>query len=271
MSTATAIPSVEAVMNLARVRLNDAFAGATGTPGEGRIFTDSSPFALPCLNAAILRLTTDLENANVPATRTEEFVTTIPPINSTINGGSVGQPDPTLQQIWSFAGFFDGSVQTPTPALPPDLLVPNRLWQRQSGTTNPMGDVVQVDGALQSMIQGYALGEWEWRNNSIIWNGATVPIDVRLRYTTGLGPVTAAPSAFPTTYIGLLNGLNALAYATAYEFAIAQTLPQAAADLMADYTLALNGLVQRQVRIAQSSPPTRVSYGESGDTFGGWY
>lgn len=269
-TTPLAYPSVEGILNLARVRLNDAFAGATNTPGEGRVFTDSSPFVLPCLNAAILALGADLENANVPATRTEEVIINVPPINSTATGGGVGLADPTLQQILSYAGFFDGSAQTSTPALPNNLVVPNDVAQRQSGTKIPFNTVPQMDGQLQSMIQGYDLGMWEWRSNSIVWNGSIYALDVRLRYTVGLAPVTAAPSAFPTTYIPLLGSLNALAFRTAYNFAVSQTMAQAVQDLEQDYILELNRLIQRQVRVAQNSPPARESYGESGDMFG-WF
>lgn len=269
-SIPTAYPSVEDILNLARVRLNDAFAGATGTPGEGRVFTDTSPFVLPCLNSAICALGADLENANVPATRQEEVIVGIPPINSTATGGGVGLADPSLQQVLSYAGFFDGSAQLTTPALPVALIVPNDVAQRQSGTKTPFNPVPQVDGQLQSILQGYDLGMWEWRANSIVWNGSIYALDVRLRYTTGLTPVTAAPSAFSTTYIPLLGSLNALAFRTAYNFAVAQTMAQAVQDLEQDYVLELNRLIQRQVRIAQSSPPSRETYGESGDVFG-WF
>lgn len=265
-----AYPTVEQVLNLARVHLNDAFAGATNTPGEGRVFTDSSPFVLPCLNAAISALGADLENANVPATREEEVILNVPPINSTATGGGVGLPDAGLQQVLSFQGFFDGSVQTSTPILPNNLIVPNSIGQRQTGTKIPFNHVDQHDGQLTSRLQGPDLGAWEWRSNSIVWNGSTYNLDVRLRYTVGLAPVTAAPADFATTYIPLLGSMNALSLYTAYKFAVSQTMAEAVAALEAAYALELNRLVQRQVRIAQAAPPSRATYGDSGDMFG-WF
>lgn len=265
-----AYPTVEGILNLARVMLNDAFAGATNTPGEGRVFTDTSPFALPCLNAAILALGADLENANVPATRTEEVILAIPPINSTATGGGVGEPDASLQQILSFAGFFDGSDQTTTPALPNTLVVPNEIGERENGTNAPFAHVTQADGQLISRLQGPGIGMWEWRSNSIVWNGSTYTEDIRLRYTVGLAPVTAAPADFPTTYVPLLASQNALAALTAYQFSVSQTMAQAAADLRQSYVLELDRLIQRQVRISQATPPRREPFGRSGDIFG-WF
>ena len=55
-------PSVESVMNLARSIVNDAFAGATQTAGEGRVLTDNAAFTLPYLNSAIRKMAQVLRN-----------------------------------------------------------------------------------------------------------------------------------------------------------------------------------------------------------------
>ena len=47
------------ICNLVRALINDSQAGATGTPGEGQIFTDDpsiSPFVQPFLNSGIRAL-----------------------------------------------------------------------------------------------------------------------------------------------------------------------------------------------------------------------
>lgn len=270
MANPAGYPSVEDVMNLARVLLNDAFAGANGTPGEGRIFTDSSPQALPALNNAIRSLELDLEDANVPTTREEEVLLSVPAINSTATGGAVGQGDPTLQQILSFTGFFDGSVQLSSPVLPGDMGTPNEIWQRASGSGNTLAEVSKAAGALPSYYQGPNLLWWEWRANQIVWNGATQPLDIRIRYTAGLAPITVAPANFPTTYIPVLHCLNALAYLTAYNFSMALTPSNAQVDYKQDYETEVNRLIQRNVRLMQMAPTSRQAYGDSGDLFG-WF
>src|SRR5690348_11875607 len=206
-------PSIEDVFNLARVELNDAFAGANSVQGEGRIFVDSWPPTITHLNEAIAQFKRDLENSGVTTNRTEVFYTSLPPINSSLG---VGIPNPSAQQYLGFSGFFDGLTLLPSPTLPSDLITPLEIWSRNSGTNLTYGKIDPASDGLPSMYQDYTLGQYEWRGDSIYFNGSLVSNDLRLRYEAGLVPIstTLNPSLFPTTTIGFLDSTQPLALYT---------------------------------------------------------
>src|SRR5690242_9157854 len=143
VGTAGPYPTVETVMNLARAFINDTFAGATSTPGEGRTFTDNAPFTIPFLNAAIEELSEKLENNNVTTMTVDGFIITIPPVSAT---------DPGIQTNLGYTGFFNGASQAATPALPADLLIPLQIWERPTGSTqdfNPVDNLSVLPAVAQ--------------------------------------------------------------------------------------------------------------------------
>lgn len=266
MATSALYPSIEQVFNLARVYLNDAFAGATGTLGEGRIFTDTWTPNLTILNDAIDTYQLDLEDANVLSLRKETIITNIPVIWSAYGQGT---PDPAALQNISFAGFFDGTNQTTTPALPTDLVLPLEISQRTTGTDLTFAPMSESPGMIESQYQDFNLGTWEWRTDAIYWNGALTNKDIRLRYqATYAIPLSVAPSAFPTTYITLMDCLRPLAAQVAYIFSASRNLPGGANGLLAEYNMALARVIQRYTRQKQSIVYERSPYGQDGDLFG---
>jgi len=263
-------PNLEQIFNLVRVEVNDAFAGATATDGEGRIFIDSWSPVITHLNEAIDQFKRDLENSGVTTNRTEVFYTSLPPINSSLG---VGVPNPSVQQYMSFTGFWDGLGPIDTSIkFPSDLIMPLEIWSRNSGTALTYGKMDPAPDGLPSVYQDYTLGMYEWRGDSIYFNGSVVENDIRLRYEAGLTPIatTLSPSLFSTTTVGFLDSTQPLALYTAYIFCANKGPAGTGNDLLARYKEVTSRICNRNTKMKQRTAYERNPYGETGDTFG-WF
>lgn len=262
-------PFISDVTTLLRVTVNDSFT-VNGIPLAGRILNDSNAVIIPLLNLSLSQLQRDLERAGAYQPYKKEVVILAIPVLVGANGA--GNPDPTAQQNLNFSGFFNGSAQVaPPPALPNDLLSPVALWNRPNGTALPFNELPPAAGGLQSRYQdATSLGDWEWRGDSIWWNGCLVQQDIKIRYTAGIPkfPMTLQPADFPKTTIPLLDSEQALANYMAYIFCRSRLPPGAAAELLSDYTQAKQGMVSRAVKEKQSSTFERTSPDSEG---GVWF
>lgn len=273
---ALAYPTVADLMLLTRAHVNDTFKGATGTPGEGRVLVDSAPFMLPFLNEAIADYQRFLDNAGIATNIKEVFYmqttnTQIPPINGPTGPGS---PDPAMRQHLSYTGFFDGFTNYAQPALPSDLLVPKKMWQRTAGAGLTFAEFLPTedDDGLQSYFQGIDLGNWEWRDDGIWWNGAIQPKEVRLRYIgqAAFYGEALSPADFPTTPLPFRDCLEALALLVAEKFCSAR-LPAGATDgLITKFMTVMQMVINRHTLALQTRRYSRAPYGEDGDIFGFW-
>lgn len=260
----SAYPTIEDVLNLARVHLNDA-----SLSGAGRIFTDSNPAVLPLLNDALADLQRGLQNQGVTTNLKEYFTpltTPVTPVNSSLG---VAVPNPGVQQCLSYTGFFDGLLNAANPSLPIDCLVVTQLWNRQSGTQLTYTEIDQAESALESRYQGFNLGEWEWRGDSLWWNGSLVSMDIRIRY---IGAITfygsSTPvSSFPTTTLPFRDCVTALAYLVAEKFAASRVPSGATNDLIVKAQKAIDDMANRYIRRGQSVVVERSAYGYDGDLF----
>lgn len=267
-------PTIEDIFNRTRVEVNDAFAGATSTQGEGRIFVDTWSPVITHLNQAIDHFKRDLEDSNVPVNREEYFQASIPPINGP-NGSGV--PDPSVQVYLGFNGYWDGSTVDASIVLPSDLIVPLEIWARSSGSGLTYGKISPAADGLPSNYQDYTLGQYEWRQDRIYFNGSTITMDIRVRYEAGLTPIatTLSPSLFPTTTVGFLDSAEPLSLYCAFIFCSNKTalLPNGlsgANDLLMRYNEATAKICNRYTKMFQRTTYDRAPYGEDGDLFG-WF
>src|ERR1700678_4525245 len=107
-------PTLLTVMNRVRALIDNSSAGATDTPGERQIVSESptiSPFTLSNLNASIRELYRRLRNAGDPELIKDNYILQSLPV---VNGpqGS-GVPDSTVQCQLSTSGFYDGTQVWP--------------------------------------------------------------------------------------------------------------------------------------------------------------
>jgi hypothetical protein len=239
------------VTNLARAVVNDAFTSRTGVPGGGRILTDNAAFMIPFLNSAMAELQARLINNGVQSFKIDNVeLTPIIPIV---------QPDPAVQVSLTYNGYFNGTKQYSTPQLPNDLLIPEFLWSRPTGSDLPFKPMSQPQEGLLSYNQGPFLTTWEWRDDGIYMNGATQTADIRIRYIKKM-PYFTGTENFQTTTIPIQGSVNILAYMVASKYALAR----GATDVMpldAQVEKYFLLLIKHYVRQRQSIEYRRPSYG----------
>lgn len=265
--------SLATIMDLVRSLINDTQAGATGTPGEGQIFTNNpaiSPFTQPFLNSSIRELYRELRNVGDPVLIKDNIILeNLPIINSPTNGH--GGTDPTVQTILSTAGYFDGVQTWPAFQLPGDMLYPTQLWERASGTDNPFVKMEPVSDGLPGRQQGPRLGLWEWRNNNINFIGATQNRDIRMRYYCALPQFFSQTLDFNSTYVPVLDCTDAVAYKTAVKYARMLGSP-GLAELTAEAKEQMFQLKNANIRRMQHTDFARRPYGNSdADMNNNWF
>lgn len=247
-------PSVQEVMDEARAIVADTYAGATNTPGEGRVLTNDAPFTLPYLNSAIRKLQRKLaNNGQTTFIKDNVILTPITPVLTV---------DPAVQTFISYTGYFDGTNMNPDVVLPPDLLEPMELWERITGSNAPFVPMSQPPGGLPSAAQYNYLCQWEWRTDQINFIGSVNTEDIRLRYEANILQEIQNPDSpenpFDEVTIGTIDCQDALAYEVAYMFASSRG-SGAPPNLKADRNEAIDQMITRFVRrshaVAYERPP----------------
>lgn len=259
-------PSLEEIANYVRALINDSQAGATGTSGEGQIFTDNptiSPFVQPMINASIREVYRELRNIGAPTLiKDSVYVNGITPINGP---QGLGIPDPSIQVFLSYGGYFDGTTINSALVLPGDLLYPEKVWERQNNTNNTFTPMNQPQFGLPSRPQQPTLGEFEWREDKIWMLGSTQVKDLRLRYYCALPQFFSATLDFASTFVPVLDSGDALALKTAVKYARMLGSP-GLPDLIAEAKEQMFQLKNAYTRRAQSVDYHRKPYGSYGST-----
>ena len=237
----TAYVSVESVANLIRVLANDAIFSSAG-----EILTDTGNILFVLLNDSLEWMTNELANHGVDSYTKETFLLSVTPIATL---------DPGLQVNISDTGYFDTTVNHAQPQLPTDLLVPVRIWERQTGSTEWWRAMSECLDGLPSRPQSSRLGSWEWRQDALYFIGATQSNDLRLRYKSN-----SATLATPNDQLLFRGATGTVAYKTLQTFLISKN-PDAANLAGAEATLRCGQLTTRNSRMKQRVPVTRISYG----------
>jgi hypothetical protein len=206
----TAYNTAGQITALVRSLLNDA---------AGNLFTDA--VLLPYANSAYRKVQRALANVQSGTFLTDNVLLVV---------SAVAQVDASAQ-----VSITDATA--PPNQLPTDLLVPVKVWERASGTSNDfveMIDLTDHDG-LPSEPQGQTLRYWEWRADGLYFLGATQDTQIRLRYQKSYPDLTDA-----TSPVLIRNAQEAIAYAAAAMAGAARGAPQAerwdvaAADALED-------------------------------------
>ncbi len=205
----TPYDTVEAVMQAARVRLNDAIQSIGGD-----IFTDTAPFSQQISNNAYRRLQDVLANSGYTRLMQETIFATVPPCSSFDYGSQV---------YLNWAGYNNSSSPFSSPALPQDMIAPLSIWERFSGSVGNYSPMDQVYNGLPTVAKGQLNKVWEWRADTIYMPGATGFTDIRLRYAAYLSDFVANSPILATPWYGqpvqIMRSLNALAWFMCGEFA----------------------------------------------------
>ena len=256
-----AYPTMETVCNLARSIIMDDMAGATNTVGEGQILVDNLAISVTLgnfFNSALRELGRRLRIVGSPTLIRDNFIIqNLPVINGPMGSGV---PDPTRQCNLGVTGFFDGLMWWPNIVLPADCLQVEVIWQRQSALQNTFTLMGQPARGLAGLNQGMSLGQWEWRQDGVWFNGAVTPIDIRLRYQGKLLDQYQSGVNLSQTYIPIMDCEEAMAFLIAKLFAMRQgstTLPGIAQDA----ETAVNHLILEQSKRNQCTNYEPESFG----------
>lgn len=206
-------PSLNNIANLVRSIVGDDKPGATGIPGEGQILTNASVTLQNFMNSAIRDLYRDVRIMGQPTLIKDNYIVLgVPPVNSSLG---VGVMNPAVQVALQYTGFFDGLQMWPNLTLPQDMILPLEVWERQSGTQFPFSQMVQSKSALYPQNQAQWMGNWEWRTDAIWMPGATLSVDLRLRYICSFADLAAPGIDWTQTFVPILDCSEAVAYKTA--------------------------------------------------------
>lgn len=250
-------PTVDEIMQLVRSIVADTFPGLAGT--QGRIFTNAAPFTLPFLNSAIRKMMRRLRNEGVTfPIRDGVILANLTPVVSA---------NPGVFPYVSYNGYFDGTTMHPSPRLPGDLLQPQVVKQRVSGTNLTFVPMSQPQQGLESQFQGQGLGQWEWRNYAIYFNGSTSANDIMLRYTSGQPPIKAPAADFATTSVNVIDCQDAIANLMAMKYGQRNGGDaDGIAGCKADAEEAIDEMALEYIRRQQTQTYRRESYGGGGSS-----
>ena len=249
----SAYQTCEAVLNRLRTIVNDSEVAG------GDVLTDTAPFTFQILNSAYERVQSELASFGIETYIGEAWLIGLP---------TVPILDPEARMIVDDTGTSIvypngmGNVFSLTPQLPPDLEFPQKLWERQTNTTNYLAPMRQPNTGLFDMTQQNYLVDWEWLADGLRFRGATQSQDVKLRYEKQLPQLVA-----PTDPVPIRGVTNAAAYHGARIFmqsrggAVAPIYAQEAATEI--FTIAQSSARRRQRKQVRRQPYSGRSRGRS--------
>jgi hypothetical protein len=177
--------------------INESATLLTGTSsgiGLGAVWTDA--VLLQYVNSAYRKVQRALSNIGSPGFVNDETLLVVP---------AVAGIDSALQVSITDA--------TPPPnQLPSNLIVPLKLWERISGSTQDFQEMTDLTnkGGLPSRAQGQILSVWEWRTDGLFFVGALQNTQIRLRYRAAFIPLSDGSSS-----ILIRDSEDAIAYMAA--------------------------------------------------------
>jgi hypothetical protein len=158
--------------------------------------------------------------------------------------------------------FKDVSVAIPltakntTPVLPSNMIVPIDVFEKDTGQDDSYYRLCHQRGFLPNATPGNELRVWAWREQQILFVGASIDKVVRVRYYRLITDLSGDNAP-----VELTHALNYLAYHTAalaaehigQNLSKAQTLESAATDK-------LNKLLKKEVKQSHSRPTRRLPF-----------
>ena len=191
-----------AVTSRTRAILNDML---NGNP-LGDIFNDSQPYVVEFINSAIDILNTKFVDSDLEFNTNEFIMYGLP---------ATGDPaDPNATTYIDYVGCNNGEANFVYPVLPPDLMMPLKIWARQNGTNAVFSEIRGVADGLQAQgVAPFAAVQWDWFQNTLYITGSQLSLDLRVRYIVQIPYISEI-----SEWIPVQNGCEALAYLCAGKF-----------------------------------------------------
>ncbi len=251
-------PNLQGMMDLFRSMINDDGAGADGPQG-GLIATNTAPFTLPFLNAAIRWVYRKLRSVGDPALILDNYILLGLP--------ALAKPDPTVQVSLGFLSYFDGFQNWPQWTLPAGAMGVDRVWERVNGSLSDFAPLQAAPDGLPPLYQSGVNRMYEWRGNALWMPGALQSVDLRLRCKIALPPILGDSLNFCTTYVPVLDSQDAIVDRMLVLYARRFAPEQLAAASAASQGVDGNGgsmgeLMLQTVRAAQRQENMRREFGQ---------
>ena len=149
---------------------------------------------------------------DVLTTRNPSSVGTAP---KQLKGIPPGDPaDPNATTYIDYVGCNNGEANFVYPVLPPDLMMPLKIWARQNGTNAVFSEIRGVADGLQAQgVAPFAAVQWDWFQNTLYITGSQLSLDLRVRYIVQIPYISEI-----SEWIPVQNGCEALAYLCAGKF-----------------------------------------------------
>src|ERR1700677_163864 len=157
-------------------------AGPNGI--QGNIINANQPGVIPLLNKLYRELQDRLISQGVETFNKYGFINGIPPANTT---------NPSQETYLNYASFFDGQENLADWHLPPDLLKPLELWQRQTGN-NFWVPMKCVSDAIETMPIVPFFNVWDFQTDRLYLPPATQANDIKLKYLCYAPDITGVSS-----------------------------------------------------------------------------
>lgn len=207
--------TVTTVINAARTRLNDVIN--TLAPVGGKILDNTQPFSQQVVNDAWRKLQEFLADIGYSGLDQETVLASVP---------AAATNDPMKLVYLSWSGYFDGNALQVAPVLPQNLIRPEKLWERPSGTTQVMTEMDEVLNGLPMVPKANWNRQWEWRGDALYLPGALTVTDIRIRFAAYLSDFVDNSPALNTAWyaqmVPIMRCLDAFADYMCREISIAR-------------------------------------------------
>ena len=243
-------PTVNAVMNVARARVNDMMNSV-----DGDLLANDSVASQTYLSAAWRWLQGELATAGV-----ETFIKDI--ILSGIPARFVN--DTAFQSYISWTGCSDGTNQYEGPVLPQDMILPLSLWRRASQANGNGQNFYLMAQATDGLPTWLDSNVYDWRDDGLYFYGAGNAQDFRMRYSAYRPDLDIT---MPTNLVPMMMCEDCLGSRVAYEFANSRGAAQAP-QMMQWAQTALETIIQRTSRRKQRQNIRRKGFNNRGRGYG---
>jgi len=214
--------------------------GGTAT-FQGGIILPGQVNLMPYLNSCYRTIRRKLTVIGDETFTYDNIIITIP---------KIAAADPSVQVVVNDA-------TAPPNNLPFNLIEPDKLWERITGSSDQFVEMVDMTGhgGLPSRPQDTTrLSIWEWRTDDLVFLGCLSNVDVRMRYKAALPDLISGADTILTRDI-----LDTLALLTAAEAAGARGSPLGP-QYLTEGTNALEDMIQLVVHRDQMTGRRRRSY-----------
>ena len=245
-------PTVGDVLQLARVKVNDAF-GPNGVAGD--LLATTQPATPVLFKSAWRQLQATLADNGFDKLTKEAVVLAFPAIYA---------QDPAARVYIDWNGYSNGQTytQSSTVCLPADLIVPRYVNERQNGSGDEFTEVRPWDGFVPEGQQSEKLRWWLWEDDKLYFKGATVATDLKVRYSSWLSDIDITAQNADQVQVPIMWCDEALAGLIAEKYARPRGSAQAD-SLLAQSQVEIDKLCNRTARRKAPITYRRKAFGSS--------